>query len=97
VSEAAIMKDPKGVSRGAFRPFHRLITAQNGCVVTISDRELNTFRRLFGPPFTVAKGHRFSFSCTKGAARAWRLWGLFLCCVIYIQRGRDAKLRRGLI
>jgi hypothetical protein len=26
-----------------------------------------------------------------------RLWGLFFCCVIYIQRGRDAKLRRELI
>jgi len=29
--------------------------------------------------------------------RSGRLWGLFFCCVIYIQRGRDAKLRRELI
>jgi hypothetical protein len=28
---------------------------------------------------------------------AGRLWGLFFCCVIDIQRGRDAKLRRELI
>ena len=33
----------------------------------------------------------------RAGAPAGRLWGLFFCCVIYIQRGRDAKLRRELI
>ena len=50
--------------------FHRLITLQNGHVVTIPYRKLNTFRRLFGPPFTITKSYWSPFSHTKDAARA---------------------------
>ena len=42
---------------GAFRQFLRLITVQNGYLVTISYSKLNTFRHLFGPPFTITKGN----------------------------------------
>jgi hypothetical protein len=30
---------------------------QNGYLVTIFYSKRNTFRRLFGPPFTIAKGY----------------------------------------
>ena len=38
---------------------------ENGYLVTISYRKLNTFRHLFGPPFTMQKGYWSPFSHTK--------------------------------
>jgi hypothetical protein len=38
------------------------VTVQNVYLVTIFYSKLNTFRRLFGPPFTIAKGYYFPFS-----------------------------------
>jgi hypothetical protein len=52
---------------------------------------------------TTAKtpGFKLDYIAEKGRARApgraGRLWGLFVCCGIHIQRGRDAKQRSELI
>ena len=43
------------VARRAVEDEDVLTTAQNGCLVTIAYRKLSTFRRLFGPPFTIEK------------------------------------------
>jgi hypothetical protein len=51
---------------GVIRHQRRLVTHQNGYLVTISYSKLTAFRRLFGPPFTIAKGYYSPFPHTKG-------------------------------
>jgi hypothetical protein len=45
-------------------------------------------------PGRAARGRRLSV--TELAAFAQVLWGLLLCCVFYIQRGRDANCKGSL-
>jgi hypothetical protein len=51
-TQARLARAQAGIAEGG-RCHSALVTY----LATISDSKLNTFRRLFGPPFTIAKGY----------------------------------------